>query len=207
MPEEEAEYDRAISLTSKYMLEGWVLTDGVCSVPNCQVPLLRSKDFSIRFCVIHDEKPTVSAAGTGNSTSVPWSESDKSNGAPAAPAPETPTVALEAKLAATVVAEKEVYEDDGEKDDGDKDDNKIQELGEETGSSAGANSEEAQKRREQSAKASQLIGQKLLQGWAMVNEVCPSEGCYGVSSLEYFSHTSDGFYLFLLLILVILFAF
>ncbi|RUS21985.1 hypothetical protein BC937DRAFT_90745 [Endogone sp. FLAS-F59071] len=185
MLEEGAEYSRAVSLTSKYMLEGWVLTDGVCSVPDCHVPLLRSKDFSIRFCVVHDEEPTVSAAGTGNGTSTPRSENDKSSGTPAAPVFETPTAALEAKLAATVVAEKEeVYKDDDEKDDGDKDDNKIQELGEEAMDSAVANDEEVQKRREQSAKASQLIGQKLLQGWAMVNEVCPSDGCYGIPLLR-----------------------
>jgi uncharacterized Zn finger protein (UPF0148 family) len=36
-------------------------------------------------------------------------------------------------------------------------------------------------RREQSSKASQLIGQKMLQRWAMLNEQCPSESCYAVN--------------------------
>lgn len=37
-------------------------------------------------------------------------------------------------------------------------------------------------RREQSSKASQLIGQKMLQRWALLNEHCPNESCYAVSS-------------------------
>jgi uncharacterized Zn finger protein (UPF0148 family) len=44
-------------------------------------------------------------------------------------------------------------------------------------------------RREQSSKASQLIGQKMLQRWALLNEQCPSESCYAVNI-----HTSQ-FYL------------
>lgn len=36
-------------------------------------------------------------------------------------------------------------------------------------------------RREQSSKASQLIGQKMLQRWALLNEHCPNESCYAVS--------------------------
>lgn len=35
-------------------------------------------------------------------------------------------------------------------------------------------------RREQSSKASQLIGQKMLQRWALLNEHCPNESCYAV---------------------------
>ncbi|GAA5816706.1 hypothetical protein MFLAVUS_010238 [Mucor flavus] len=35
-------------------------------------------------------------------------------------------------------------------------------------------------RREQSSKASQLIGQKMLQRWALLNEHCPNESCFAV---------------------------
>jgi hypothetical protein len=38
----------------------------------------------------------------------------------------------------------------------------------------------AAKRREQSKRASELIGQKLLQQWALVNDICPNETCYAV---------------------------
>lgn len=35
--------------------------------------------------------------------------------------------------------------------------------------------------RDQSQRASHLIGQYLLQGWALIDQICPSETCYGVS--------------------------
>jgi len=35
-------------------------------------------------------------------------------------------------------------------------------------------------RREQSDSASKLIGEKLLQGYCLLDEVCPTETCYGV---------------------------
>ncbi|KAG0173176.1 hypothetical protein DFQ30_008677 [Apophysomyces sp. BC1015] len=35
-------------------------------------------------------------------------------------------------------------------------------------------------RREQSSRASQLIGQKLLQRWTLLNDTCPNEKCYAV---------------------------
>ncbi|KAF9189147.1 hypothetical protein BGZ51_009813 [Haplosporangium sp. Z 767] len=35
-------------------------------------------------------------------------------------------------------------------------------------------------RREQSERASRLMGEKMLQGWAMLQEACPNEGCNGV---------------------------
>ncbi|KAI9282346.1 hypothetical protein BY458DRAFT_497910 [Sporodiniella umbellata] len=40
-------------------------------------------------------------------------------------------------------------------------------------------------RREQSSKASQIIGQKLLQKWALLNEHCPSETCFGIPLLRH----------------------
>ena len=40
--------------------------------------------------------------------------------------------------------------------------------------------DEVRQRREQSDRASSEIGKKLLKGWAMLGEECPSDGCYGV---------------------------
>ncbi|CAG8728046.1 8172_t:CDS:2, partial [Rhizophagus irregularis] len=34
--------------------------------------------------------------------------------------------------------------------------------------------------RDQSQRASHLIGQNLLQGWALIDQICPNETCYGV---------------------------
>ncbi|CAG8508249.1 2713_t:CDS:2 [Ambispora gerdemannii] len=40
--------------------------------------------------------------------------------------------------------------------------------------------DENQARQQQSKLASHLIGQHLLQGWALIDEICPSNTCYGV---------------------------
>jgi len=40
--------------------------------------------------------------------------------------------------------------------------------------------EDIRRRREQSDRASQLIGTRLLQGWAMLADECPGPTCYGV---------------------------
>lgn len=41
-------------------------------------------------------------------------------------------------------------------------------------------------RREQSDRASKLIGEKLLQGYCLLEEICPTNTCYGVpTSLVY----------------------
>ncbi|KAK7061651.1 hypothetical protein R3P38DRAFT_667913 [Favolaschia claudopus] len=40
--------------------------------------------------------------------------------------------------------------------------------------------EESRRRRQQSDAASAAIGQKLLQGWAMLAEECPNENCFGI---------------------------
>ncbi|CAG8744837.1 14578_t:CDS:2 [Cetraspora pellucida] len=39
-------------------------------------------------------------------------------------------------------------------------------------------------RREQSQRASQSIGQYLLQGWALIDEICPNDICYGIPLLR-----------------------
>lgn len=40
---------------------------------------------------------------------------------------------------------------------------------------------ERETKREQSERASRLIGQKMLQGWAMMQDPCPNPSCHGVS--------------------------
>ncbi|CAG8542290.1 5892_t:CDS:2 [Diversispora eburnea] len=47
--------DQITSLIGKYLLTGWVLTDKVCETPTCEIPLLRSKDSSVWFCVFCNE--------------------------------------------------------------------------------------------------------------------------------------------------------
>ncbi len=43
-----------------------------------------------------------------------------------------------------------------------------------------AETEETRRRREQTDRASAEIGRRLLQGWTMLGDECPSESCYYV---------------------------
>ena len=47
---------------------------------------------------------------------------------------------------------------------------------------------EQQIRRDQSQRASHLIGQYLLQGWALIDQTCPNDICYGVSVVKMLSY-------------------
>ncbi|KAI8143146.1 hypothetical protein BJV82DRAFT_102428 [Fennellomyces sp. T-0311] len=120
----------AMSLLSTYMLQGWVMTDQACTVPGCPVPIMRSKDGSIKFCVKHDRLPTSSSSSTA--------------------APKTTTT--------TTLPTSQPVTQSTERD----------ELA------------ERERRREQSSKASQLIGQRLLQRWTLLNETCPNPSCYAI---------------------------
>lgn len=114
------------------------MTDELCSEEGCPVPIMRSKDGAIKFCVNHDPLPT---SNSRNTKKIP-------------PAPAT--------------AKAEV---DG--------DGSIEQP-----SSTTSDSDEfrlQQERREQSSKASQLIGQRMLQRWVLLNETCPNEACFAVS--------------------------
>lgn len=42
---------------------------------------------------------------------------------------------------------------------------------------------ERETRREQSERATQLLSQKMLQGWAMLQDPCPNPSCHGVSRM------------------------
>ena len=104
------------------------MTDQACTVPGCPVPIMRSKDGSIKFCVKHDQLPTSSS-----NSSAP--------------------VKAASPLAAQPAERNEL--------------------------------EDRERRREQSSKASQLIGQRLLQRWTLLNETCPNQDCYAVSYAFY----------------------
>ncbi|CAH1760987.1 6675_t:CDS:2 [Entrophospora sp. SA101] len=102
------------------------MTDTICSTPNCNIPLLRSKDKSISFCVICDDKETENASKKSyNASSSSMNESRE--------------------LSSSKTIQKKL---------------KLQ--------------------REQSQKASQLIGQYLLKGWALTDEICPNDKCCSI---------------------------
>lgn len=118
------------------------MTDEHCRVPDCPVPIMRSKDGSIRFCVTHDTLPTGSSKST-------------------APAQPSQSQQQQPQRQEEEVVAKDPYAASGRRYDDDA--ARIQ-----------------LERREQSSRASQLIGQKMLQRWTLLNETCPNPECYAV---------------------------
>lgn len=130
------------------------MTDEQCPQLDCPTPLLRSKDGQQKICVVHN-LPVKSASS--NNTAV--------NGYQLAPASKP----LEKSTANTVAHQVDIEEDD----EADEFIRRVNESSKDNGSIA-------VKRREQSKLASERIGQKLLQQWTLVNDICPSDTCYAV---------------------------
>ncbi|KAI9480582.1 MAG: hypothetical protein EXX96DRAFT_185958 [Benjaminiella poitrasii] len=124
-------------LLSTYLLQGWVMTDEICSIDDCSFPLMRSKDGSLSFCTHHDELPTKSANHHYVSKPKTITKDNKQDLQP-----------LKSTQATIDFTEEEL---------------RIR-----------------RERREQSSKASQLIGQKMLQRWTLLNDHCPNESCYAI---------------------------
>ncbi|KAI8330296.1 hypothetical protein BC941DRAFT_440731 [Chlamydoabsidia padenii] len=70
-----------------FLLQGYVMTDESCSEKNCPIPIMRSKDGAIRFCVNHDPLPTSSSRNikqvpvnldTTNDSTTKKADNDKS---------------------------------------------------------------------------------------------------------------------------------
>ncbi|ORY90373.1 hypothetical protein BCR43DRAFT_528034 [Syncephalastrum racemosum] len=147
--------DSAMSLLSTYMLQGWVMTNEKCKVPECYVPIMRSKDGSVHFCVTHDTLPTQSASSSSSSSS-------------SKPAANIPTPEKDM----TPPAKRGSISEEGE----DSEEQPAKRT-------AVPNADEqriARERREQSSRASELIGKRLLQRWALLNDVCPNPACYAI---------------------------
>ncbi|KAI9027270.1 hypothetical protein CLU79DRAFT_741140 [Phycomyces nitens] len=140
MSRSDSDSDVATSLLGTYMLQGWVLTDELCQQSGCSVPMMRSKDGLIKFCVSHDSLPTSSASQRRptTATAITTTTPPPVASPPKASAPRTEDIKSMDKM------------------------------------------REQSERREQSSKASQLIGQKLLQRWTLLNDICPNSSCYAV---------------------------
>ncbi|CAG8453753.1 12267_t:CDS:2 [Funneliformis caledonium] len=137
----DTEIDRAPNLMGKYLLAGWVMTNTVCPIQNCNVPLLRSKDNTVWFCVLCDKEPGNSKSETKQQPNI------------------LPPV--------TIV--NEINDDDDKVDSVQQ--NSIPPP---------SQYDEIQMRRDQSQRASHLIAQHLLQGWALIDQICLNVTCYGV---------------------------
>lgn len=133
-----------------------VMTNEKCKVPDCYVPIMRSKDGSIHFCVTHDALPTQSSSSSTPSSSARPPAS--------IPAPEKETAPPAKRGSISEEGEREEQPAKRAAVPSPTDEQRI-----------------ARERREQSSRASELIGKRLLQRWALLNDVCPNPACYAVS--------------------------
>lgn len=133
------------------------MTDVICSKDNCGVPLMRSKDGSIQFCVTHDTLPTSMNSKPGSTSNIntlsTTNINEKINSS-------TNEIKTNERLDVNTVVSATTITNDSKN----LDDFRLKEQ-----------------RREQSSLASQLIGQKMLQRWVLLNETCPNDDCYAVS--------------------------
>ncbi|TCD71284.1 hypothetical protein EIP91_011055 [Steccherinum ochraceum] len=137
-----------------YMLRGWILTDSICAQCH-KVPLLRSPSASKfpvpPFCVTCNPVPIGGSTMDLLSTNPPKASSSASTSA-------SDTASYESRSTAPT----EISDD--------------QEAIEFTP----VDTPEALRRRQQSDTAAAEIGKRLLKGWAMLADECPSSECYGV---------------------------
>ncbi|KAL1723332.1 hypothetical protein EV715DRAFT_286203 [Schizophyllum commune] len=142
--------DKATAKMGEYMLKGWVLTDKTCSTVNCPVPLMRSPN---------GQTPVVHFCTRCHG-------GPEGIGAPSAAASTTSastSIASASHISRASTPPTELSNESSFEDFV---------LPPET--------EESRRRREQSDTASTEIGKRLLKGWAMLADECPSTNCWGV---------------------------
>ncbi|KAI8357237.1 hypothetical protein BD560DRAFT_426389 [Blakeslea trispora] len=130
------------------------MTDTICSQDGCCFPLMRSKDGSLSFCTHHDPLPSQGAHHNYKTTPKEQKAVPKDEPVESKTLKSLPT---EPKTMSNSLLAEPAIIDNGEEE------LRIR-----------------RERRDQSSKASQLIGQKMLQRWALLNEHCPNSSCYAV---------------------------
>lgn len=93
-----------------------------------------------------------------------------------------PSQASQAFVTAAIeVVSTESQEPEDDEDKGAESDDDFEDAEEEVYKPTEEEIKAREAKREQSERASRLIGQKMLQGWAMLQEPCPNADCHGVS--------------------------
>ncbi|ETW84377.1 hypothetical protein HETIRDRAFT_311856 [Heterobasidion irregulare TC 32-1] len=141
------------SKLGEYMLKGWVLTDKSCPTPGCRVPLMRSPNGQnpvTWFCA--------NCEGTHQSTQSTASTTDSVRHGQSSPSILSSTHYSRPSTPPTEVSST---------------------LSSPT-FALPAETAEIIHRRQQSDLASAEIGKRLLKGWAMLADECPTTTCYGI---------------------------
>ncbi|KAJ2712897.1 hypothetical protein H4R19_002520 [Coemansia spiralis] len=143
---------------SKLMLKRWSMLAEVCPEAGCSVPLMRNPETSEDMCVWHDVRklfPEEAAAEEAAADEPEASEPDVS-----------PT------CASTLCEKLDEKLDPPATDDVLLDPPVTDEV------------LLRRRKREQGDLASERIGKRLLQGWAMIDRACPAESCYSVPLVQ-----------------------
>ncbi|KZV75402.1 hypothetical protein PENSPDRAFT_681124 [Peniophora sp. CONT] len=81
---------------AQWMAKGWVLTDQPCPSRGCGIPLLRSTDGTVRFCVDCDKSPPTAASASAQSSTTSISDHPSR--------PSTPATSMSSTLSSPVFA-------------------------------------------------------------------------------------------------------
>ncbi|KAI0069073.1 hypothetical protein BV25DRAFT_1874571 [Artomyces pyxidatus] len=139
----------------EYLLQGWVLTDKTCSTEGCRrVPLMRSPDGTTPVTWFCPTCESTSGPLDSNSIAEPPSQ-------PHAPSSLSMTSSTHYSRPSTPATE-------------------VSSTLSSPTFALPAETEESLRRRQQSDQASSEIGKRLLKGWAMLADECPSSSCYGI---------------------------
>ncbi|PIA19665.1 hypothetical protein COEREDRAFT_78972 [Coemansia reversa NRRL 1564] len=142
---------------SKLMLKRWTMLAESCQEDGCSAPLMRDPETGQHKCVWHDVKELF----PDESDNVDSNIEDKNTSSSFEHARRE-----DEKLDSnSVVVERDLVMDksaDGEDD----------------------RSRQRRERQEQGDLASQEIGKRLLQGWAMIDRVCPKDTCFNVPLVQ-----------------------
>ncbi|KAJ3184177.1 hypothetical protein HDU87_005023 [Geranomyces variabilis] len=152
--EEQSRQDKGIAELGTYMLKGWVLTDTLCPNQGCNIPVVRKRDRSAQMCVLCDDPDH------------PWLPVKRAAGeesVAAASADATTSAAPESGASNILTAEEEAEIDATLQDD-----------------LARQQTADFEQRREQGNRASKLLGQKMLQGWTLLDQLCKTPTCIGI---------------------------
>ncbi|EJF62998.1 hypothetical protein DICSQDRAFT_103439 [Dichomitus squalens LYAD-421 SS1] len=148
----------------EYMLKGWILTDRICTECS-KVPLMRSPPSApteTYFCVNCDPAP--SSGSTANvSTSRPWRTSAAHQATAFQDYQSTSSISNSSGMSRSSTPPTEVSN-----------------VPSSPTFAPIMDTAELLRRRQQSDTASAEIGRRMLTGWAMLADECPSPGCHGI---------------------------
>jgi len=153
--------DSTSSQLGSYLLRGWRLLDQSCGV--CYTPMLRSPAPGSQLLCVKCGSDTTNTSSLPNGTSTSSTTATTDGDRP--PAGYHPFV-------------------NGDDMDSDEEEQEAGVIRDEPVVQAIANGQIELGRREQSDRASKLIGEKLLQGYCLLDELCPTPTCFGIPLLR-----------------------